>query len=127
MGDIAGAKNIYEKALLASANAPLVIVGMGQVELNEKKINEARQRWPLDGGILIHRFGTIAPGGNIVLVLTASRHRAAAFAAAEFLMDYLKSRAPFWKKEHRKDGTSGAWIEAKDHDEQALERWSSST
>ena len=100
--------------------------GMAEAQM-EQVLNEARQRWPLDGGILIHRFGTIAPGGNIVLVLTASRHRAAAFAAAEFLMDYLKSRAPFWKKEHRKDGTSGAWIEAKDHDEQALERWSSST
>jgi molybdopterin synthase catalytic subunit len=99
--------------------------GMAEAEMG-RVLDEARQRWPLDGATLIHRFGTIAPGGNIVLVVTASRHRAAAFAAAEFLMDYLKSRAPFWKKEHRTDGSSGAWVEARDSDDQALERWSGS-
>jgi molybdopterin synthase catalytic subunit len=96
--------------------------GMAEEEMG-RVLDEARQRWPLDGVALIHRFGKIAPGGNIVLVVTASRHRKAAFAAAEFLMDYLKSRAPFWKKEHRKDGSSGAWVEAKDSDDQALEKW----
>jgi molybdopterin synthase catalytic subunit len=96
--------------------------GMAEEEMG-RVLGEARQRWPLDGATLIHRFGKIAPGGNIVLVVTASRHRKAAFAAAEFLMDYLKSRAPFWKKEHRKDGSSGGWVEAKDSDDQALEKW----
>ncbi|MGL4637650.1 MAG: molybdenum cofactor biosynthesis protein MoaE [Beijerinckiaceae bacterium] len=96
--------------------------GMAEDEMS-RVLDEAKARWPLDGATLIHRFGKIAPGGNIVLVVTASRHRAAAFAAAEFLMDYLKSRAPFWKKEHLKDGTSGAWVDAKETDDAALERW----
>jgi molybdopterin synthase catalytic subunit len=97
--------------------------GMAEDEMS-RVLAEARERWPLDGATLIHRFGKIAPGGNIVLVVTASRHRAAAFAAAEFLMDYLKTRAPFWKKEHRKDGSSGDWVAAKDEDDSAAERWS---
>jgi len=84
---------------------------------------EAGERWPLTGITAIHRFGKIAPGGNIVLVVTASVHRAAAFEAAAFLMDYLKSRAPFWKKEHRVDGTQGAWVDAKTSDDKAAERW----
>jgi molybdopterin synthase catalytic subunit len=96
--------------------------GMAEQEM-ARVLAEARERWPLDGATLIHRFGRIAPGGNIVLVIAASRHRTAAFAAAEFLMDYLKSRAPFWKKEHRKDGSSGAWVDAKESDDQALARW----
>ncbi len=97
--------------------------GMAEEEM-DRVLAEARGRWPLDGAVLVHRHGMIRPGENIVLVVTASRHRKAAFAAAEFLMDYLKSRAPFWKKEHRKDGSSGEWVEAKDADDQALERWS---
>ena len=97
--------------------------GMAEEEM-ARVLAEARQRWPLDGATVIHRHGKIRPGENIVLVLTASRHRTAAFAAAEFMMDYLKTRAPFWKKEHRKDGSSGAWVEAKDADEHALDRWS---
>jgi molybdopterin synthase catalytic subunit len=97
--------------------------GMAEAEMN-RVLAASRARWPLDGATLVHRFGRIAPGGNIVLVVTASRHRAAAFAAAEFLMDYLKTRAPFWKKEHRKDGSTGAWVEAKDADDRALEKWS---
>ena len=72
---------------------------------------EARARWPLDACLIIHRFGRLAPGEQIMMVATASAHRAAAFAAAEFLMDYLKSRAPFWKKETGRDGTR--WVEAK--------------
>ena len=97
--------------------------GMAEAEMG-RVLDEARARWPLDGATLVHRFGRIAPGGNIVLVVTASRHRTAAFAAAEFLMDYLKTRAPFWKKEHRSDGTTGGWVEAKDADDRALEKWS---
>nr|MDJ1017862.1 molybdenum cofactor biosynthesis protein MoaE [Paracoccaceae bacterium] len=73
------------------------------------------------GAMIIHRYGSLAPGDQIMMVATASRHRADAFAAAEFLMDYLKSRAPFWKKETGADGD--AWVAAKDEDEAALDRW----
>jgi molybdopterin synthase catalytic subunit len=65
----------------------------------------------------------VAPGEDIVLVATASAHRGAAFAAAEFLMDYLKTRAPFWKKERRIDGSDGGWVAAKDEDDEAAARW----
>jgi molybdopterin synthase catalytic subunit len=82
---------------------------------------DARSRWPLDACLVIHRFGRLAPGERIVLVATASAHREAAFAAAGFLMDYLKSRAPFWKKEDRPGGS--AWVDARAEDEAALERW----
>jgi molybdopterin synthase catalytic subunit len=100
--------------------------GMAEGEMT-RVLDEARARWPLDGATLIHRHGKIAPGGNIVLVVTASRHRTAAFAAAEFLMDYLKTRAPFWKKEHRLDGTSGGWVEAKGEDDDVAKRWGEKT
>ena len=86
-------------------------------------VEEARRRWPLAGVTVIHRHGTIAPGQNIVLVLTASTHRQAAFEAAAFLMDYLKTRAPFWKREHLKDGSVGSWVEAKVADDDAVARW----
>lgn len=82
---------------------------------------EARARWDLTDALVIHRHGRLVPGEVIMMVATASRHRGAAFAAAEFLMDYLKSRAPFWKKEHGADGA--AWVAAKDADEGALRRW----
>ena len=85
---------------------------------------EASARWPLLGLTIIHRHGRIPPGEPIVLVLAASAHRAAAFEAASFLMDYLKTRAPFWKKEHRIDGSEGDWVAAKEADEAAAERWS---
>jgi len=85
--------------------------------------DEAVKRWPLSGLAAIHRFGRIAPGDNIVLVIAASAHRQAAFEAASFMMDYLKSRAPFWKKEHRADGSASDWIEAKDADDKAAARW----
>jgi len=88
-------------------------------------VEEARRRWPLAGVTVIHRHGTIAPGQNIVLVLTASAHRQAAFEAAAFLMDFLKTRAPFWKREHLKDGSTGGWVEAKDADDAAAARWNS--
>ncbi len=85
-------------------------------------LDEARTRWPLTDALVIHRHGALAPGEVIMMVATASAHRAAAFEAAEFLMDYLKSRAPFWKKEVT--GGSAEWVAAKDEDEAALDRWS---
>jgi molybdopterin synthase catalytic subunit len=97
--------------------------GMAEEEMG-RVLAAARARWPLDGATLVHRYGKILPGANIVLVVTASRHRTAAFEAAEFLMDYLKTRAPFWKKEHRSDGTTGGWVDAKEADDRALDKWS---
>jgi molybdopterin synthase catalytic subunit len=82
---------------------------------------EALRRWSLTDARVIHRHGTLAPGEPIMMVATAAPHRADAFAAAEFLMDYLKSRAPFWKKERRNGGE--AWVAARDEDEAALGRW----
>jgi len=84
-------------------------------------VDTARARWVLADALVIHRHGTLPPGDVIMMVATASRHRADAFAAAEFLMDYLKSRAPFWKKEIT--ATGAAWVKARDEDEQALSRW----
>lgn len=83
--------------------------------------SEATLRWQLLDALVIHRHGSLQPGEAIMMVATASRHRASAFAAADFLMDYLKSRAPFWKKEFGPDGA--AWVAAKDSDEDALSRW----
>lgn len=82
---------------------------------------EALARWDLSGALIIHRHGRLAPGEVIMMVATAARHRSAAFEAAEFLMDYLKSRAPFWKKEETAAGS--AWVAARDEDEAALSRW----
>lgn len=96
--------------------------GMTEAEL-ERVEAAARRRWPLEGATIIHRHGALRPGDNIVLVVTASRHRQAAFEAAEFLMDYLKSRAPFWKKEQDASG-SGTWVDARESDSTALDRWS---
>ena len=81
----------------------------------------ARERWSLTDALVIHRHGAMAPGEMIMMVATAAPHRADAFAAAEFLMDYLKSRAPFWKKEITAEGAD--WVAAKDEDEAALNRW----
>jgi molybdopterin synthase catalytic subunit len=83
---------------------------------------EARARWPLQASLILHRHGPLAPGDQIMMVATASAHRAAAFEAAEFLMDFLKSRAPFWKKEATGDGAR--WVDARDEDETAIGRWS---
>ncbi|MFT0859484.1 molybdenum cofactor biosynthesis protein MoaE [Ancylobacter sp. G4_0304] len=94
--------------------------GMAEEEIG-RLMEEARARWPLAGATVIHRHGRLVPGDNIVLVVTASAHRGAAFAAAEFLMDWLKTRAPFWKQEERGEGQS--WIAAKDEDDVAAERW----
>ena len=82
---------------------------------------QAQTRWSLTDVLVIHRYGKLEPGAQIMMVATASRHRIAAFEAAEFLMDYLKSRAPFWKKEIGHDGAT--WVAAKDEDEAALGRW----
>ncbi|MDT0681593.1 molybdenum cofactor biosynthesis protein MoaE [Roseicyclus sp. F158] len=82
---------------------------------------DAEARWQLSGVLVIHRFGRLAPGERIMMVATAAAHRRAAFEAADFLMDYLKSRAPFWKKELRQDGAD--WVAAKASDEDALSRW----
>jgi molybdopterin synthase catalytic subunit len=82
---------------------------------------QARERWALDDLLIMHRIGKIAPGEPIVFVATASGHRRAAFEACDFLMDYLKSRAPFWKKEHGPDGAR--WIEPRDEDYADAARW----
>jgi molybdopterin synthase catalytic subunit len=94
--------------------------GMVEAEI-ARHVEEARARWPLQGVTVIHRHGRLVPGDNIVLVLTASAHREAAFQAAEFLMDYLKTQAPFWKSEERADGRR--WVEAQAHDDDATARW----
>jgi molybdopterin synthase catalytic subunit len=83
---------------------------------------EARERWPLEACLIVHRYGRLLPGDNIVLVVTASAHRQAAFEAAGFLMDFLKTRAPFWKKETGLDG-EGRWVDARESDDAAAERW----
>ncbi|MEK6215768.1 MAG: molybdenum cofactor biosynthesis protein MoaE [Boseongicola sp.] len=94
-------------------------------EMTEKALEimraEALDRWSLADAMIIHRYGKLRPGEQIMMVATAARHRADAFQAAEFLMDYLKSRAPFWKKEIGKDGAE--WVQAKNEDEAALKRW----
>jgi len=95
--------------------------GMTETEL-ARIAGEAERRWPLLGCRIIHRFGTLAPGDNIVLVITASAHRRAAFEAADFLMDFLKTQAPFWKKEKTAQGQT--WVEAKEDDDASLTRWS---
>ena len=84
-------------------------------------VSEAQSRWDLAGALVIHRHGRLTAGDQIMMVATASRHRVDAFQAAEFLMDYLKSRAPFWKKEMTQSGDG--WVEARDEDEAALDRW----
>lgn len=91
-----------------------------------RMVNEAAARWPLCACTVIHRVGELAADEQIVLVLTASEHRKAAFAAAEYLMDYLKTEAPFWKKESFSDGREH-WVEAKQSDQAAADRWSESS
>lgn len=86
-----------------------------------KIADEAVARWSLVDCLVIHRYGPLKPGAPIMMVATAAAHRAAAFEAADFLMDYLKSRAPFWKKEVTAGGAD--WVAAKDADEDALKRW----
>jgi len=96
----------------------------GMAETAIRRIaEEAIKRWPLSGISIIHRYGLIKPGENIVLVVTASSHRQAAFEAASFLMDFMKTDAPFWKREHLLDGNTGGWVESKTTDDQSRERW----
>ena len=95
--------------------------GMTETELSKVE-GEAHDRWPLAASLIVHRYGELRPGDNIVLVIAASAHRQAAFEAAAFLMDYLKSRAPFWKKEAGADGR-GDWVDARDTDAEAMARW----
>ncbi|MBO9468443.1 molybdenum cofactor biosynthesis protein MoaE [Tropicibacter sp. R15_0] len=87
----------------------------------EKIAAEAIERWSLGDALIIHRYGRMGAGEKIMMVATAARHRKDAFEAAEYLMDYLKSRAPFWKKEHT--AQDAGWVAAKDEDEAALDRW----
>src|SRR6185437_1557711 len=94
--------------------------GMAEAEI-ERHVQEALGRWPLTGVTVIHRHGRIQPGEDIVLVVAASSHREAAFAAAEFLMDFLKTRAPFWKQVEKSGGKT--WVDAKATDDTAAGRW----
>jgi molybdopterin synthase catalytic subunit len=98
--------------------------GMAEEEI-ARHVAEAEKRWPLLGVTVIHRYGRMVPGDNIVLVVTAAAHREPAFAAAEFLMDYLKTRAPFWKQEEHGGAAAitRTWVAAKEADDAAAERW----
>jgi molybdopterin synthase catalytic subunit len=114
--------------LMRADNAGAAVAGMtlehypGMTESELERVEaEAHARWPLQASLIVHRVGGLKPGDNIVLVITASRHRQAAFSAAEFLMDYLKTRAPFWKRVERAAGTH--WVEPKSSDDSAAERW----
>lgn len=97
--------------------------GMAEAQIT-RICEEAVGRFGLQAVSAIHRYGKILPGENIVLVVTASPHRQAAFDGAGFIMDFLKTSAPFWKKEHGADGSAGGWVSAKDEDDSARDRWS---
>jgi molybdopterin synthase catalytic subunit len=111
----------------SEAGAPIVAMtlehypGMAETEL-ARHVENAQQRWRLAGVTVVHRFGRLLPGEEIVLVIAAAAHRQEAFAAAEFLMDYLKTRAPFWKQIEYADGTT--WVAAKESDKISAGRWS---
>ena len=94
--------------------------GMAEEELSRIE-DEARARWPICDALVLHRYGRILPGEPIVLVVTLSPHRAAAFEAAQFLMDYLKTSAPFWKSEETAEGET--WVASKTTDDAAADRW----
>lgn len=96
--------------------------GMAEAEMT-RVAAEAIARWPLRAVTIVHRAGRLEPGEQIVLVMAASEHRDAAFAGAGYIMDFLKTRAPFWKREHLADGSAGGWVSARDHDDRATERW----
>jgi molybdopterin synthase catalytic subunit len=110
-----------------ASGAPLVrmtlehYAGMAERQLHDV-VAEARGRWPLEDVCVIHRYGDFRPGDPIVIVLTAAAHRGAAFDACAFIMDWLKTQAPFWKKEHSPDGAT-AWVDAKDSDDARAARW----
>jgi molybdopterin synthase catalytic subunit len=115
-----GAENGEPIAALTLEHFP----GMAESEI-ERHVAEATQRWPLIGVTVIHRYGRIVPGEDIMMVVTVSSHRAAAFESADFLMDYLKTRAPFWKQVETADGETlvKTWVEAKAEDDAAVARW----
>ena len=117
IGTVRGEANGHQLASMTLEHYP----GMTEAELARVEA-EANLRWPLQASLIVHRIGELHPGDNIVLVIAASPHRQAAFAAAEFLMDYLKTRAPFWKKETDPDG-AGHWVDARDSDDTALAKW----
>lgn len=94
--------------------------GMTERELQRIE-TEAHARWPLEATLIVHRYGRLEPGDRIVLVAASSAHREAAFEACHFLIDFLKTRAPFWKKEDTPDG--GQWVDARDSDDHATRRW----
>jgi molybdopterin synthase catalytic subunit len=96
--------------------------GMAEAEIH-RAARDAASRWPLEAVLAVHRYGLIRPGEPIVLVIAAATHRGEAFAAASFLMDYLKTEAPFWKKRHLAGKGAGDWVEAKPQDHAAVERW----
>lgn len=96
--------------------------GMAEAEIG-RIAHQACERWPVSALTVIHRHGLIRPGEAIVLVVAASAHRRAAFQAADFMMDFLKNRAPFWKREHLADGTTGAWVAATGRDRADAMRW----
>ena len=96
--------------------------GMAEREIG-RIVAEATGRWDLLRARCIHRYGAVRPGEEIVFVACAATHRGAAFEAASFVMDFMKTRAPFWKREHLKDGTVGGWVAAKDTDDAATDRW----
>jgi molybdopterin synthase catalytic subunit len=96
--------------------------GMAEAEIRRAAL-EAAARWPLEAVLAVHRYGLILPGEGIVLVVTASLHRGEAFAAASFLMDYLKTKAPFWKKLHLAGNGASDWVEAKPQDHAAAQKW----
>ena len=96
--------------------------GMAEREIS-RVVDEALRRWPLTGITAVHRFGRVETGENIVLIVTASAHRQAAFEAAAFVMDFLKTKAPFWKKEHGGTGTDNGWVAATSADEESSKKW----
>ncbi|MEP0519038.1 MAG: molybdenum cofactor biosynthesis protein MoaE [Hyphomicrobiales bacterium] len=100
--------------------------GMAENELH-LIVEEAFSKWPLQGAVVVHRVGKLEVSEHIVLVATASSHRHAAFDSANFIMDYLKSKAPFWKKEHPQKGSAGNWVDAKESDQKILGRWRAKT
>jgi molybdopterin synthase catalytic subunit len=99
--------------------------GMAEAEIT-RICRQAIDRFGLQAAVAVHRYGKILPGENIVLVVTASPHRQAAFDGANFIMDFLKTSAPFWKKGHAADGSAGNWVSARDEDDSARDRWSKS-
>ncbi len=116
MRDFRGSDRTEKIAAMTLEHYP----GMAEKQFDEL-IADASQRWTLDDALIVHRYGTMHPGDPIVLVVTASAHRANALAACEFLIDWLKTKAPFWKKES--SGSDAAWVEAQDGDDARAQRW----